>query len=198
MEMDHTKIKGRFKFGDFSPEEIRQIKDIQQFPKYVLQIYIKDNDQGFKDFYMKHIEEHNKRALFKYTDAGFDLPSPKTYSITEPIENKIALGVVIAMFAESARPVSYYLCPRSSISKTFFRMSNSIGIIDSGYRGEIIAMVDNISCNYYREHTQIKKFDRYFQICHPSLKPFLVELVDDIKMLGETFRGEGGFGSTGK
>ena len=34
---------------------------------------------------------------------------------------------------------SYYLYPRSSISKTPLRMSNSTGIIDAGYRGEIIA-----------------------------------------------------------
>ena len=35
--------------------------------------------------------------------------------------------------------------PRSSISKTPLRMSNSVGLIDGGYRGEIMASVDNIS-----------------------------------------------------
>ena len=42
-------------------------------------------------------------------------------------------------------PTSYMLVPRSSISKTPLRMANSIGIIDAGYRGEIMAAVDNIS-----------------------------------------------------
>ena len=39
---------------------------------------------------------------------------------------------------------AYYLFPRSSISKTPLRMSNSIGLIDGGYRGEIMASCDNI------------------------------------------------------
>jgi len=44
-----------------------------------------------------------------------------------------------------------------------------------------------------------KKFDRYIQICAPSLVPIIVEIVDSLEDLGEeTERGTGGFGSTGK
>ena len=42
----------------------------------------------------------------------------------------------------------YYLYPRSSIVKTGLRLANSVGIIDAGYRGEIIAVVDNIDKNF--------------------------------------------------
>jgi len=75
------------------------------------------------------------------------------------------------------------------------RLSNSVGIIDRGYRGEVTAMVDVISHNNIP--FQINALDRYFQICHPSLNPFRVEIVNSIDELGTTNRGSGGFGSTG-
>lgn len=85
---------------------------------------------------------------------------------------------------------SYYLYPRSSISKTPLRMSNSTGIIDAGYRGEIIAKVDNLSSSDYN----IEKGTRLFQICDASLEPIELDVVDS---LSDTTRGDGGFGSTG-
>ena len=83
----------------------------------------------------------------------------------------------------------YMLVPRSSISKTPLRMSNCIGIIDPGYRGEIMAKVDNLSA----EDFQIKRGERLFQIVLPILKSFNIGLVDS---LSETTRDTGGFGST--
>ena len=83
--------------------------------------------------------------------------------------------------------------PRSSISKTQLRLANSTGIIDAGYRGNLMAMFD-----VEESHTGTK-FDRYIQICAPSLVPIIVEIVDSLEDLGEeTERGTGGFGSTGK
>ena len=75
-------------------------------------------------------------------------------------------------------------------------MSNSLGIIDSGYRGEITAAVDNVdsSCSSIK----LNAMERYFQLCHPSLMPFRVVMVDTIEELGITARGDGGFGSTGQ
>jgi len=52
--------------------------------------------------------------------------------------------------------------------------------------------------NAENEPYEIAKQTRMIQICHPSLKPFLIELCDSLEDLGETSRGEGGFGSTGK
>lgn len=84
---------------------------------------------------------------------------------------------------------SYYLYPRSSISKTPLRMSNGTGIIDAGYRGNIIAKVDNISENDYK----IEKGTRLFQICDVSLDEIDIKIVDELSC---TTRGDGGFGST--
>jgi len=82
------------------------------------------------------------------------------------------------------------LYPRSSISKTPLRLANSIGIIDSGYRGNIMAAVDNISDEPY----QVQKGQRLFQICGRYLEPIELQLVEE---LSDTERGNGGFGSTG-
>lgn len=100
----------------------------------------------------------------------------------------------------------FYLYPRSSISKTRIRLANSVGIIDAGYRGDIIAAVDTIGLfgsadiwHIWKETlSPIKKYERYFQICAPDLSPFLVHIVETEDELGApTTRGHGGFGSTG-
>ena len=70
-------------------------------------------------------------------------------------------------------------------------MANSVGIIDHGYRGNIMAKVLNTSNEPY----QVKKGERLFQLCMPTLVPFGVRFVDQLDV---TERGEGGFGSTGK
>lgn len=103
-------------------------------------------------------------------------------------------------------PCGFYLYPRSSISKTRMRLANSVGIIDAGYRGDLIAAVDTIGLfgstdiwHVWKETlSPIKKYDRYFQVCAPDLSPFLVHIVDTEHDLGSpTSRGSGGFGSTG-
>ena len=76
------------------------------------------------------------------------------------------------------------------LKNTKLRLSNQIGIIDENYRGEIMALVDNFD----NEDFVIKKDERLFQLVFPSLKPFKIELVDDID---ESDRGSNGFGSTG-
>ena len=91
------------------------------------------------------------------------------------------------------RSLSYYMYPRSSISKTPLILANHVGIIDSGYRGNLIGAFRNLSDYNY----VVEKNTRLLQICHPSLSPFIVELVDESDLSGSK-RGEGGFGSTGK
>ena len=92
-------------------------------------------------------------------------------------------------------PVPYMLLPRSSMgSKTPLRLSNSVGVIDSGYRGHIIACVDCLK----KTEVVLSKYQRVFQIVAFSGRPIYVELVDNSHELGYTERGDGGFGSTDK
>lgn len=89
-------------------------------------------------------------------------------------------------------PTSYYIYPRSSMGgRSPLRLSNSTGIVDSSYRGELKMYVDNIS----DEPFTIEKGQRYVQICGPTLENITYKIVDS---LSETERGEKGFGSSGK
>lgn len=147
-------------------------------------------NENIKKQYLNH-------CSFNEGDSGVDLICPIDILI-KPGETKfIDFGIKCEMYkimdAQLIKNNSYYLYPRSSISKTNIRMSNSVGIIDSGYRGNIMAAVDNIK----NEDYTIKAGQRLFQICGPNLEELKVIVVDNVSELSESERGDGGFGSTG-
>ena len=124
------------------------------------------------------------------TDAGVDLYVPES---TELNGTTFLSHQVHCRMKRGQVDVSYYLYPRSSMAKTAVRLANSVGIIDSGYRGEIISALDTLVEGY-----QIEKHQRLTQICSPTLEPIELVLVDSLEELGITARGAGGFGSTGR
>lgn len=127
-------------------------------------------------------------------DAGFDLYLPDDFIAHMGDTGKARLGVKAAMWDRSLmRYVSYYMYARSSISKTPYMLHNGTGIIDSGYRGELMAALIRVGQG---ENALISAHTRLIQICAPDLSSFDVKLVSP-EDLGETSRGEGGFGSTG-
>ena len=158
---------------------------------YKLKIYISNID--LKEKYACYIRNHNIQVNTKFPSAGFDLLTPEKIIVNNELI-KINTKIICGMFDSNNNPVSYYLYPRSSIIKTNYRLANSVGIIDSGYRGNIIAVFDNIS----NDNTIIEENSRLVQICSPELKPIIVELVESIDDISEiTERGANGFGSTG-
>lgn len=125
-------------------------------------------------------------------DAGFDLYCEGHSLFGLSYGQKISQNVVAALY-DTDRQIfrAYMMLPRSSISKTSMRLANSIGLIDAGYRGTIIAAVDST------KPESICFGDRYFQLTAPDLLPFdRIEIVETIPG-GPTLRGSGGFGSTG-
>ena len=157
-------------------------------------IYVPNDNVELKQFYLNRADEHNNKAPGKYADSGFDLGMPEHKIITDSaISVKLPLNVHCSMYRPDGTPQAYCLYPRSSIIKTPLRLSNSVGIIDRGYRGVITAVVDKIG----GEEFKLEKLNRYFQICHPTLEPFQIVVVDSKDELGFTERNEGGFGSTG-
>ena len=123
---------------------------------------------------------------FHRGDAGLDLFIPEDIHFV-PGETK-PIHLHIACESEGNQP--YLLIPRSSISGTPLRMSNSIGLIDGGYRGEIMAYCDNIKDKAYT----VKRGQRLFQLVTLDGSTLEFEIVDE---LSQSTRGEGGFGSTG-
>ena len=134
---------------------------------------------------------YTNHTTFDEGDSGLDLFFTENINLNPKETKLISLGIRCEAYPDKNkdRNISYYLYPRSSISKTPLRMSNSVGIIDAGYRGPLMVSIDNISDNIY----EIKQGERIFQLCSPTLEAISFELTD---VLSETTRGEGGFGST--
>jgi len=147
-------------------------------------------DQNLRAMYEDAVILHNYSVENDcYADSGFDLFLPNEYDLLPGIRN-IDYDVKASMY-ENGVPYAFYLYSRSSIYKTPLRMTNSVGIIDSGYRGNLCSVFDVTS------NVGLKRGQRLVQICSPDLLPFKVNLVSDVQELGQTIRGEHGFGSTG-
>jgi len=174
-----------------------------RFPQYMeLKVFVDGSNDLYKQ-YENAMNSHNERIMNeKYVDAGFDLYAPQELICASGKVNKLDFKVkcsasIISNFGSGCKesPTGYYMYARSSIYKTRLRMANSVGIIDSGYRGNIMAMLD---CLPGSEDYKVERYDRLTQICAPGLMPIVVKLVDNTDELGSSTRGEGGFGSSGR
>jgi dUTP pyrophosphatase len=135
-------------------------------PEAVIPTYAKDGDAGM-DMVATKIISDNLGAVTYGTDIAMEIPK----------------GFVGLIF------------PRSSIRKTNLQLSNSVGVVDSGYRGEIQATFNKIQGIDNVERDSYKVGDRICQIMiipHPDIQ------FAEVEELNNTERGEGGFGSTGK
>ena len=151
-------------------------------------LYICIKDKELKEEYQTRVYEHNEKLKNNdYMDSGFDLLIPQE-CVSDKKTYFIDYKISCSMYDKDNKPLAFYLYPRSSISKTNFRLANNVGIIDSGYRGNIGAYFD---C---KDDSTFLKNQRLLQICSNTLEPFYIELVDN---LNKTERGENGFGSSG-
>jgi dUTP pyrophosphatase len=123
----------------------------------------------------------------KSGDAGMDFVATKviseeTYSITygTDISMEIPEGFVGLVF------------PRSSIRKYELNLSNSVGVIDSGYRGELQATFRKTHGDASETYNVGDKIFQMIIIPYPQIE------FEEVDELSDTERGEGGFGSTGK
>ena len=123
-------------------------------------------------------------------DSGFDLFNPEKLCLTET--TKVNFNVKCAMMDENNNSLPFYLYMRSSLSKTNIRLSNSVGIIDKGYRGVICAYFDVLG------EDNLELYQRPVQLCAHDLEYFNVVLVENFDEFKNTSRGENGFGSTGQ
>ena len=126
----------------------------------VIPSYSKAGDAGM-DLYSVRMDRDRKKNHVHYTGIAVEIP-----------EGYVGL-----------------LYPRSSISKTSCFLRNSVGVIDSGYRGEIIVKF-HCSTNLYSYSIG----DRVAQLI---IMPYPQIEFEEVKELSDTDRGDGGFGSTG-
>jgi dUTP pyrophosphatase len=140
-----------------------------------------------------------KQAKAHAGDCGVDLFMSELERPSGAVVSQVTVhtGVHVAAFDESGRPTGCLLYPRSSISKTHLTLANSVGVIDAGYRGEVMAKM-NVHRGTGRSVDWNDKDLRLVQIVLPSMRAPLVEFVDSLDALGvpPDSRGAGGFGST--
>jgi len=164
-----------------------------------LQLKVVSEDDFLIRKYIENANNHNNNLANNiFPDAGFNLLVQTTTECHTNQINKIDFGVKCSATLISKHHMEmtgYYMYPRSSTgSKTLLRLANSVGIIDSGYRGNLMGCFD--VANYSENNVQtIQQYSSIIQICAPSLVPIIVEIVKELDE--ETERGEGGFGSTG-
>jgi hypothetical protein len=194
-------------------------------PYYELKLCVPQERPMLRSRYMSALAKHNAAAVSYVAggaadwNAGFDLFVPETHVVAagetisldhhvqaamsrvEPwdgsIRTNISEGRLVLDPEGGTTPVSYCLYSRSSTAlKTPLRLANCVGIIDSGYRGNIVSILDHVKPE--RGQYTAEEGQRLVQICPPELTaPIYVRLYDDIAELGRTHRGKDGLGSSG-
>ena len=124
------------------------------------------------------------------TDAGFDLVAT---SITTEINECGQLILVYHTGLALEIPEGYFamLCPRSSVFKKSLALTNSVGVIDSGYRGEILAKFKTTTDVVPAVYKEGEKFAQLL------ILPTFDFTFEEAFELSDSERGEGGYGSTG-
>jgi dUTP diphosphatase len=119
-------------------------------------------------------------------DAGLDL-TVTAYKVNEKGQYVYTSDLALEI------PDGYVglLFPRSSICKKDLEMTNSVGVIDSNYRGPIKS-VFNPTCEDPEIYELGERFAQLIIIPYPKIE------FEEVEELSETNRGTGGYGSTGK
>jgi len=179
----------------------------QQVEFAVLKLVIDREHSGMTEemikLYKTHISNHNNQMITdEHPNSGFDLMILQDVKYTVPFTTvMVDLGLKMEMFHR--KPIfsrydstAFHILPRSSLSKTPLMQSNHVGVIDSGYRGNLKVPLRFLPEPGIECYTAEKK-SRLVQVCHPSLCPIYVVLMEE-NDLSSTSRGSGGFGSTGR
>lgn len=139
--------------------------------------------------HFKKLDPQAQKPKFgKPGDAGADLVATHLYKFSE---GQAVYGTGLAV--EIPEGMVGLVFPRSSIRDYHLIMANSVGVIDSGYRGEIIVTF-NFKLNHRIDRTY-KVGDRIAQLVIIPVP--LVQFIE-VEELSETSRGTQGHGSTGE
>ena len=124
-------------------------------------------------------------------DAGFDLTCA---SITTEINERGQLIIVYHTGLAIEIPEGYFgaLVPRSSISNKSLTLTNCMGVIDSNYRGEVMAKMRSTTDVIPAVYKEGERFAQLLILPVPEVQ------FEEAESLSETDRGENGYGSTGE
>lgn len=122
------------------------------------------------------------------SDAGVDLITKKDIRLIKGLRTLIGTGVKVEI------PIGFVglLFPRSSLSNNYIYMTNSVGVIDSSYRGEIKASL------LYDGDLEYLDMSAGVRVVQLVIVPIVLPTFISVHELSSTNRGTSGFGSTGK
>ncbi|MCR5184181.1 MAG: hypothetical protein K6B46_05745 [Opitutales bacterium] len=130
-------------------------------------------------------------------DAGMDLTAVAA-EFKDPRKIKVDFGIQMEI------PDGYVglIFPRSSVQKSFCRLSNSVGVIDSGYRGNVMAVFDvlDVAGDLTDKEALVAAEKLYapgMRCAQIIIMPYPHVTVVESENLSETERGAGGYGSSG-
>lgn len=167
----------------------------------VLKLFVNPDNNELRQLYENHVHKHNNDIInSSHPNSGFDLFITDNVTFNQELDSKfVDLEIHCEMINSDNLSSGFFLFPRSSISKTPLMLANHTGVIDSGYRGRMIGAFRWLNSQESHESSYtVEKHSRLLQICHPSLFPIFVQIVDSINDLSHSERGSGGFGSTGR
>lgn len=125
------------------------------------------------------------------TDAGLDLTCTGIKTVVNDC-GQLLLEYHTDIAVEIPEGYVGFLMPRSSVYKKSLLLSNCVGVIDAGYRGEIKAIFRNTTDVIPAVYKEGERFAQLVIIPIPEVQPIEVET------LSESDRGEGGYGSSDK
>ena len=134
------------------------------------------------------VKKLNKNAIIpsyaKQGDAGLDLVAISKVQHENLVEYGTGLAIEI--------PEGYVglIFPRSSIKNYDLSLTNCVGVVDSGYRGEIKA--------FFRTHGDTTHYNVMEKIAQMVIVPYPQIKLVEVAELSESERGTGGYGSSGK
>lgn len=153
-----------------------KVKIKKLVPEAVIPAYAKPGDAGMDLTAVKVEYDRVSKCFIYHSGLAFEVPE----------------GHVMLLF------------PRSSNRKTEAYLTNSVGVIDSGYRGEVMACFKRRDNDVFPEHKDTfiiehqapyKVGDRFAQV---MIVPYPQIEFEESDELSDTERGAGGYGSTGK
>ena len=162
--------------------------------KLSMRLYIAPLTQAFRTMYEQAATAYNNTPVDQ-RNSGFDLycDGEDIDTIYSTYSDLVGQGCRVLAVDNNETPRPYWLTPRSSISKTQWRLANSMGLMDATYRGPVkAALTSQKAMTPIAIHGQ-----RLVQVARPDLLPWTSVTVVDELPGPATLRGEGGFGSTG-
>jgi len=140
--------------------------------------------------YKKLVPHAFEPSYAKPGDAGMDLTAIDSYKDLDYKFIEYGTGLAIKI------PEGHVglIFPRSSISKTPHSLANSVGVIDSGYTGEVKLRMryDETNSRDYLEYSAGDRIGQLIVIPYPNIE------LEEVKELPSTERADGGFGHSGQ